>query len=202
MALLIEQPGFSLRPIGLIVAGFVALMTLFQALPAATQDLLRYDREAVLAGEYYRLLSGNFVHLGWQHYALNIAGLALGTYLFGGDRHPLDWTLAGLVLSVVVGLGLLAYSPDVRWCVGLSGVLHGFMILGFGGWALAGDRLALGLLVIVIGKMTWEQIGGSMPWESALAGGRVVTDAHLWGAIGGGAYLAVSSALALRRRRV
>ncbi|MBM4196448.1 MAG: rhombosortase [Gammaproteobacteria bacterium] len=200
MSLPIELQRFSLRPIASIVAAFVLVMTVLQALPEPLQDLLRYDREAILAGEMYRLVTGHFVHLGWQHYALNMAGLVLGTWLFGPDRHPLEWTLAGILLALACGSGLLAFSPDVLWCVGLSGVLHGFMILGFGGWALAGDRLALALLVIVIVKMTWEQLGGAMPWEAALSGGRVVTDAHVWGAAGGGIFLAVASALRLRQR--
>ena len=202
MSLPIELPSFSRRPIGLIVAAFVVLMTIFQALPPEQQHLLRYDRVAILNGDYYRLVSGHFIHLGWQHYALNMLGLVLGTWLFGPDRAPLEWTIAGVVLAFICGLGLLLFSPDVRWCVGLSGVLHGFMILGFGGWALAGDRVALALLVIVIAKMTWEQLGGAMPWEATLAGGRVITDAHVWGAVGGGIFLAAAVGLQLRRRSV
>ena len=202
MSLPIELPSFSRRPIGLIVAAFVLLMAVFQALPAEQRDWLRYDRDAILAGQYYRLVSGHFVHLGWQHFALNIAGLVLGTWLFGPDRPPLEWTLAGIVLALLCGAGLLLFSPEVRWCVGLSGVLHGFMSLGFGGWALAGDRVALALLAIVIVKMTWEQLGGAMPWEASLAGGRVITDAHVWGAVGGGLFLAGATALRLRRRPV
>jgi hypothetical protein len=78
----------------------------------------------------------------------------------------------------------------VGWCVGLSGVLHGLMVVGFGAWILAGERWAIGLLAVVIGKMAWEQAGGSMPWESGMAGGRVITDAHVWGAVGGALFLA------------
>lgn len=202
MALRIEQQRFSLVPISGVVGISVLVMAVLQALPGSWQDTLRYDRGAILAGEYYRLLSGHFVHLGWSHFALNMAGLVLGTWLFGADRSPAWWIGATVVAAAACGLGLLAWSPAVGWCVGLSGVLHGLMIVGFGGWALAGDRWALVLLAVVVGKMTWEQVGGTMPWEAAMSGGRVVTDAHVWGAVGGAAWLAVDTAGRLLRPRV
>jgi rhomboid family GlyGly-CTERM serine protease len=202
MPLRIEQQSFSMWPISLVVALSVGAMVLLQAAPADLQDALRYDRDAIRAGEWYRLVSGHFVHLGWSHLALNLAGLVLGTWLFGADRSPAWWIGATLAAALACGLGLLAFHPEVRWCVGLSGVLHGLMVVGFGGWALAGDRWALVLLVIVVGKMTWEQLGGDMPWEAALAGGRVITAAHVWGAAGGAAWLAGDTALRLARRRV
>lgn len=202
MLLRIEQQSFSLRPISAVVAISMVLMATFQAFPVEWQHALRYDRAAILGGEYYRLVSGHFVHLGWSHLALNLAGLGLGTWLFGADRSPGWWLGATLVAALACGLGLLVWSPGVRWCVGLSGVLHGLMVVGFGGWALAGDRWALVLLAVVVGKMTWEQLGGDMPWEAALAGGRVITDAHVWGAVGGAAWLAVDTALRLARRRL
>lgn len=186
----------------MVVAVSMAVMALAQGLPLDWQHALRYDRHAILAGDYYRLVSGHFVHLGWSHLALNLAGLGLGTWLFGADRSPAWWLGATFVSALACGLGLLLWSPEVRWCVGLSGVLHGLMVVGFGGWALAGDRWALALLAVVVGKMTWEQFGGDMPWEAALAGGRVITDAHVWGAVGGAAWLAADTALRLARRRL
>ena len=39
--------------------------------------ILRYDRAAVAAGEWWRLFSGNFVHLGYWHLLLNVLSLAL-----------------------------------------------------------------------------------------------------------------------------
>ena len=147
-------------------------------------------------------MTGHFVHLGWSHLALNLAGLGLGTWLFGSDRSPRQWLAATFVSALACGAGLWWFSPTVGWCVGLSGVLHGLMVVGFGGWVLAGERWAWGLLAVVIGKMAWEQLGGDMPWASALAGGRVVTDAHVWGAMGGAIFLAADVAWRGLRARV
>jgi hypothetical protein len=106
------------------------------------------------------------------------------------------------VAALAVNLGLFWFTPGVRWCVGLSGVLHGLMIVGFGGWALQGERYAWGLLAVVVAKMTWEQLGGDMPWTEELAGGAVIVDAHLWGALGGLGYLAGGGVWSRIRPRV
>ncbi|MFO1355604.1 MAG: rhombosortase [Gammaproteobacteria bacterium] len=187
-------------PIGMIVGLFMLLMAALQALPAGWQQAIRYDRAAIAAGQWWRLLTGHFIHLGWTHLALNLAGLGLGTWLFGADRSPGQWLVATLVVAAGCSLGLYGFAPAVGWCVGLSGILHGFMIIGFGGWVLAGERWAALLLAAVIAKMAWEQMGGEMPWAASLAGGQVVTAAHVWGAAGGGLYLA-GEALWCRWRR-
>ena len=36
--------------------------------------LLQYDRAALAAGEWWRLVTAHLVHLGWDHLALNVAG--------------------------------------------------------------------------------------------------------------------------------
>ena len=202
MALPSDRDGFSLVPIGTVVAASMVVMAALQALPEPLQATIRYDRDAVAAGQWWRLVSGHFIHLGWSHLALNLAGLGLGTWLFGADRSPRQWLLATLVSAVACGLGLYWFAPSVRWCVGLSGVLHGLMVVGFGGWFLAGERWALVLLAVVLGKMTWEQLGGDMPWAAAMAGGKVITAAHVWGAVGGAAYLASAHAWRWYRARV
>jgi rhomboid family GlyGly-CTERM serine protease len=191
--LYIEKQLFSLIPIGGIVALAVVLMVAVQAAPAEWRLHLRYDRAAVAAGELWRLVTGNFVHLSWTHLTLNLAGLLLGTWLFGADRRPAQWVLAAAVSAVAVNAGLFLLTPSVHWCVGLSGLLHGLMVVGFGGWVLQGDRMAGWLLGVVLAKLMWEQLGGEMPWTEELAGGMVVTDAHLWGAVGGALYLSTAA---------
>ena len=190
MRLRTDQERFSILPISAIAAASVLLMVALQAMPVAWQHAIRYDRGAIGAGQWWRLLSAHFIHRNWSHLALNLAGLGLGTWLFGADRSPGRWMLATFLAAAGCGLGLYWFTPSVGWCVGLSGVLHGLMVVGFGGWVLAGDRWAALLLALVVGKMAWEQFGGDMPWTGSMVGGTVITAAHVWGAVGGALYLA------------
>ena len=41
-----------------------------QARPSWARALV-FDRDAVLGGEWWRLWTGNFVHFGWLHFALD-----------------------------------------------------------------------------------------------------------------------------------
>jgi membrane associated rhomboid family serine protease len=39
--------------------------------------------------------------------------------------------------------------------------------------------------LLVCGKLLWEQAVGPLPGSAEVAGGKVIVDAHLYGAIGG-----------------
>jgi len=170
--------------------GFAVLLVALQALPADWQRALWYDREAIAAGQYWRLLTGNLVHLGWMHLALNVGALLIGTWVFYPARNPIAWAIAQIVCSLATGLGLFWFSPDVAWCVGMSGALHGLLMIGAIDWIRQGDRVGWLLLVIWTAKLAWEHFAGALPLSTETVGSAVVTDAHLWGAVGGLLYVA------------
>ncbi len=174
-------PYHALRPWLVIMV----LMTALQSLPADWQVLLRFDRDALAAGETWRLLSANFIHLGWNHLLLNVAGFLLIGWLFADQVSPAVWLLVLLACCLSASLGLYWWTPDVYWVVGMSGALHGLFVFGVCVWIGQGDRLAWGLLAGVTAKLLWEQSIGAMPFSEGVVGGKVVTDAHLWGALGG-----------------
>lgn len=146
---------------------------------------LRYEREQILAGELWRLLTASFVHLGWSHLLMNLAALALIWMLFGRLLATKAWLLISLASLLSVSLGLLLFSPEIGWYVGLSGMLHGLFAAGAVASLRAGHRLELALLALLLGKIVWEQAYGPLPGTAEFAGGAVVTDAHLYGAVGG-----------------
>ncbi len=163
----------------------VVLMAGLQALPEDWRAALRYDRDALPAGEVWRLLSANFVHLGWPHLWLNMGGfLAIG-WLFADEVPTPVWAGVLLTCCLTSSLGLYWFTPEVRWVVGLSGALHGLFVFGAVCWIRRGYRAGWGLLLGVIGKLIWEQTMGAMPMSAETVGGPVATDAHLWGALGG-----------------
>jgi rhomboid family GlyGly-CTERM serine protease len=175
----------------------VLLSTLFATLGDRATQWLRYDRIAILSGQWWRIISGNVVHLGWPHLLLNLAGLILVWLLFRRALTTSAWIIVTLASSMAVGVGLLIFDPALHWYVGLSGVLHGLFAAGVISSLYTGNRGDWWLLLLFMAKITWEQMVGSMPGSVDIAGGSVIVDAHLYGAIGG----AVTTLLILLERK-
>ena len=162
---------------------------------------LRYQREAVLEGEIWRLLSGHLVHLGWSHLLMNLMALGLIWALFGDVLSIAAWLLLLLSSALFDGLGLLLMSPEIKWYVGMSGVLHGLFMAGALAAMVSGRRDGLLLLGVLAAKLLWEQFAGPLPGSETGAGGPVVVDAHLYGAIAGAVTLSLMLGVPGWRRR-
>lgn len=160
-------------------------MAVLQALPDETRQILSYARIEVSEGQIWRLLTGNFVHLGWGHLVLNVAGLLAIAILFAEDRAARQWGADLLICAIATSAGLYFFNPEIYWCVGLSGALHGLFVVGAMVWVTSGMSLGKWLLVGIGLKLIWEQTMGEMPFSGGIVGGTVVTDAHLWGALSG-----------------
>lgn len=174
--------------IGLLIA--CAVLLLPELGGDATRALWRYDRTALAAGQWWRLLTAHVVHLDLQHAALNSLGLVLMWALFARDYKPGQWALIVLSAITAIDAGLWLRDSTVIWYVGSSGMLHGVMAAGtlahlrrrdLDGWLLA---------AFIIVKVGYEQHTGALPFADG--GARVIVDAHLFGSLGG---LAVSIAL-------
>jgi rhomboid family GlyGly-CTERM serine protease len=146
---------------------------------------LRYDRQAILAGQIWRLFTGHLVHLGWPHLLVNLAGLAVVWALVGSALSNSRWVATSLACALAVSLGLLVFSPTVARYVGLSGVLHGLMAAGAVVQCRAGMQKAWWVLGVLAVKLAWEQLAGPLPGSASAAGGRIIVDAHLYGALAG-----------------
>lgn len=166
----------------LVIAG--AALMIAVAGPGAGH-WLRYDREAILHGQWWRLLTGNFVHLGWPHLWLDLAGLLLVWLLFKDHIPTRAWIATTLFSCLGVGLGLLWFSPHLTWYVGLSGALHGMFATGAILSIRMGYRFEFVLIALLAFKLFWEQHFGPLPGSEEYSGGHVVVDAHLYGAISG-----------------
>ena len=188
-----ERLQFFLLPIGIAM---LSAGCTFGGLTLAQH--LRYDREAILGGQLWRLLTGHLVHLGGSHLAMNLVGLALIWMLFGRLMSTAAWLATLLTSALTVSLGLLIFNPGLMWYVGLSGVLHGMFLAGAIISIVSGYRAEILLLGFIVAKLTWEQWVGPLPGSAEVAGGDVVVDAHLYGAIAG---VIVALVIVLWRRR-
>jgi rhomboid family GlyGly-CTERM serine protease len=163
----------------------------------SVSQLLRYDRSAIAAGGWWRLLSAHIVHLDLHHLILNELGLVLMWSLFADDYDAVEWCAIVLAGALAISCGLWWLSPRVSWYVGASGVLHSVMAAGAAKHLVerCWDRW---ILIVGLGvKLAWEQ------WGAAPAP-LIVVDAHLYGACCGfllGAALSLRMAIIRRRTR-
>jgi len=149
---------------------------------------LRFDRALIEQWQLWRLISGHFSHLNWNHFLLNMAGLSMVAFFFSSYKSTGYWVLAILFIALFSSLGMLLDQQFQRY-VGLSAVLHGLFIIG-GRWEMRRYPLSgVVLLVVIIGKVIYEQMYGALPGSETMTGGRVAVNAHLYGAIAGGLYV-------------
>ncbi len=172
------------RSQGLWLLGLLAGASVLLAIGGEPVRLaMRYERGPVLAGEYWRLLTGHLVHGGPAHLLLNMTGLGLIAALFARDYTLRQWLIVLLASVIAIDVGFVLFEPQLHWYVGLSGVLHGALAAGAVAWWRHETRfLALALTLVLIGKLAWEQWQGALPLSGDMT---VIVDAHLYGAIGG-----------------
>lgn len=166
--------------------GLICMASVLLALGGETARLaLRYERGAVLAGEYWRLLTGHLIHGTTAHLLLNMAGLGLIAGLFPRDYSLGQWLFIVLLSMVAIDVGFVLFEPQLHWYVGLSGVLHGALAAGaIGWWRHETKLLAAALSLVLVGKLAWEQLHGALPFSGDIP---VIVNAHLYGALGGAA---------------
>lgn len=155
-------------------------------LPDSIIDLLALQRSKIPAGEWWRLVTSQFVHLGFNHTLLNIVGYLIIAAAFREDVSPREESLSLLLATLGVGAGIYWYSPEITWYVGLSGAIYGLLahnlIVGF----QRSPILSVLFGLFLAGKFYYEQfISGPDTVTAELIGGAVAIDSHLYGAITG-----------------
>lgn len=189
---------FEVRPVAWILpAGLAVLLVALHGAGPDLTEALRYERQAVLAGEVWRLVTGHLVHADLPHLAWNLAGLLLIWFLFARDYSAGQWLVILLASAIAIDLGFLFLERDLEWYVGFSGVLHGAMAAGLIAWLRAArDPLTLLVGMLFVAKLAWEHFYGALPFTAGSMSLPVIHEAHTYGAIGG-----ALAALRLRRER-
>lgn len=154
---------------------------------------LRYERDAIAAGQWWRLVTAHLAHLDLQHTQLNLLGLVMMWALFARDYRPRQWLIIAAAVVLAIDAGLWFRDPQIHWYVGASGALHGFMAAGTLAHLRRGDLDGWILAIFIVLKLAYEQWNGALPFSDS--GVPVVVNAHLYGALGG-----VLAAVALKPR--
>ena len=165
-------------------------------------EFLRFDRIAIDAGEWWRLLSAHFVHLSSGHLLLNLAALALAAYVASPSSSFRLQLLAWGWLCLVTGVGLFIFADDLYYYVGLSGALHGAMLVAIAPSPYYSMKVRLIVVLVIVVKVIWEQTGfyDDMA-NSEMVGGRTEARSHMFGAIAGLIWIAVSQSWKHYERR-
>lgn len=151
------------------------------------QDELRYERNLILQGDYWRLLSAHFVHFNFIHLAMNLVGWWAFLVMCGRLFSLKQISLNIFILVFGISLSLLFLQVDFQWYLGFSGVLYGLLVLGSLHIALR-EQLTLGTLIfsVLIFKLGLDNYTDNQASVSArLIGAPVATAAHVYGLVMG-----------------
>jgi rhomboid family GlyGly-CTERM serine protease len=174
------QTKYSLAP--LLIAIISIILALLEPL---SSDLLSYDRNQLNSLQLWRLITGHFLHTNVVHLALNISGLTLLWALHGHYYPRSRYLTVFITLCLGISLGLYLFAPKMYWYVGLSGVLHGFFVIGAYFDIQHKYKTGWIMLVGLFLKVGHEQIYGASQDVAQLIAANVAIDAHLFGTITG-----------------
>ena len=142
---------------------------------------LRYQHDWLQSGQVWRIVTSNWVHVGWEHLALNMLGLAICVSLANPRWSVKRWFLQSLCMGLGISVLFTLQNPELQWYAGFSGILFGLYFLAAHD-LYARDRLVALLMggAIVI-KVIIEQYTPFDLDSSELIGAPVIVDAHLYG---------------------
>lgn len=149
-------------------------------------DALLLDRADVARGQWWRLWSGHLLHLGAAHALMDVGAWAIVLLLALRQEVVGEVIAAALLGMPLLSLALLRLEPALQWYAGLSGILHGLLVIVL--WRRGGGIACLVLALLAV-KLTWEWRAGS-PWQDF----PVVTLAHRLGAAWGVVWLLAATA--------
>lgn len=151
---------------------------------------LRYSPVMIEHGQWWRVLSAQFIHLSWFHLGRDVLALAMIWFGFGTYLSERGWIVLFVWNALVICTGLYLFDPALQWYEGLSGVLYGYLVCaGLLQWA---TRPWLGA-VVVSGTALFALSGvifGPLPGQDVGLGGPVIPMAHLLGVLGGFSFMA------------
>ena len=134
---------------------------LVYVIPGGT-SYLQYDRTAILAGEWWRVVTGNWVHFSASHLAYNLVALGLVGWMTERSGYP-HFGLLMMLSALGIGLALLAAQPDMHFYGGLSGIATAVVVY-YALWGLLEGglwRWICGTVLLVsAGKIILETVSG------------------------------------------
>ncbi len=166
-----------------------AIMLIFTTAEANLFYWLSLEPLQVNAGEYWRILTANFVHFGWAHTLMNVAALLLCTLALLSEVSLAKYLSLLLVCCLSVGAGIYWLNPEYQPYAGLSGAIHGLVIAGLIQARAYPLWIKIGGLLLVMGKLVQENLPGYEATDlQQLIPAAVAVESHVYGAIAGATF--------------
>lgn len=170
----------------------ILMMTLFTSLEHKLFPLLSLEPAKVSAGEYWRLLTANFVHFGWLHTLMNAAALLLCVLAFFAEYSLKKLSLLLLWCCASVGVGIYCFNPEYSPYAGLSGAIHGLIVVGLLLSRVYPIWISIIALGLVAAKLVQENSTGYEATDlQALLPVAVAVESHLYGVLAGLAFASI-----------
>jgi rhomboid family GlyGly-CTERM serine protease len=160
----------------------VAAASALSILAPAWRETLLYHRDAIQAGEFWRLWTGNIVHFGWLHFIAD-TGLWLIIGWFVEREHPVAARVSLPLIPLAVTGAVYFFDPEMIRYAGLSGMNVGYLVfLALAGWQKSWKDwfwpavLGIHILELIL-ESTWGH--GMIQFDDPTV--RVATIAHVGG---------------------
>lgn len=88
------------------------------------QGMLIYDRAAVASGEWWRLITGNLVHLSAEQLFYDLTVFLIAGWMIEAYRIH-HFPRLCLLSTALIGIGIYLFMPEMAYYAGLSGVATG-----------------------------------------------------------------------------
>lgn len=164
----------------------VALILLFTGVYLYFGEALFYNRPAIDQGQWWRIWTGQWAHLNVNHTLMNLSGFVMIYFVFRGYQTRRSWLLSLILLTLWVGFALYVFDEKLHTYAGLSGALHGFLIIGLCYSFRHMPWLTLIAAAVIFTRVYMEQQPDyDKEYIKDFIDGLVYVDAHFYGVIGG-----------------
>ncbi len=151
----------------------------------SASTLLIYHRSAITDGQIWRLFTGHLIHSNLWHLLLNLASLMMIGILFSQHLTYKMWIIVFTLSALMISFAYYFTAPQFEYYVGLSAILYAVIIIG----ALLDIKhqpMIAGLILLVVtGRVIWQQLYGTADDLEQLIEQRVAVESHLFGIISG-----------------
>jgi len=175
----------------LLLIAILCCCLFFEIFRDSLNSILRYQSDWSETGEYWRVITGHFVHLGMAHFLLNALGLIAIWLMYGQVYSHKGWVIFIIICCMGMSLGFTFFDSSLEWYVGLSGLLHGLVYFALTPVLYKNYKEGhlfkkfedITIAVIFGVKVIYEKTIGAVPFTSSSSGGEVVVNAHFYGTL-------------------